>query len=135
MVLKCLGSPQGASLLESLPLLLDGETVAKAKSLGCACRTSARIKDGVLTMSRANPKPLRINVMDHDVYYSTPLTKIAQKGHAVEFRSTDSDFDVIIGPTCWRIDPALGHLDKQLTMMIEGVRNIKYPKPQKGGKE
>jgi len=65
------------------------------------------------------------------------IQTIIGKGHEVVLAG---DADVMIGPKCWRIDPSLklgddstveGSLERQLDMMLEGVRSIKYPKEKK----
>jgi hypothetical protein len=78
---------------------------------------------------RKNAKPLSIGLAAGIESDDPALLRLKEAGH--QFYVADYDVvacDVIIGPRCWRIDSALGHLDKQLAMMIEGVRNIKYPK-------
>ena len=85
---------------------------------------------------RKNPKPLNIGVIE--IPLDNPaLVELVQKGHTVYELGGPQERvlgcgDVVIGPLCWRIDPLLGYLDTQLTMMIEGVRNVKYPKEKEG---
>lgn len=76
-------------------------------------------------MPRANPKPVNIMCLA-EVEVTDEFQALIEKGHGRV--DNDGTADVIIGAKCWRIDPALGNLDKQLQMMIEGVRAIKYPK-------
>ena len=96
-------------------------------------------------MARTNPKPLSIFVTTTELYHSTPVMAFQQKGHIVWEPGTSNpdamaDADVIIGPTCWRIDPRLKlgadateneSLERQLEMMEKGVRAIKFPKEVK----
>ena len=85
-------------------------------------------------------KLLRICVIGNDIYTSQAIQNFIKKGHTVgkadyQFR----EFDVIIGPQCWRIDPRIKlgddtiaeSLERQLEMMEKGVRAIKFPKEKK----
>jgi hypothetical protein len=91
-------------------------------------------------MPRINSKPLHIGVMGMSLGDPT-LMQFQNKGHlltdvtASNYPSTE--YDAIIGPRCWRIDPLLRlgddrtnekSLERQLDMMEKGVRAIKYPK-------
>lgn len=91
-------------------------------------------------MVRINPKPLSIGLVG--IGFDNPaLTRFKDKGHT--FYVADYDVvccDVIIGPTCWRIDPKLKlgddsteeeSLERQLEMMEKSIRAIKYPKEKK----
>lgn len=94
-------------------------------------------------MPRMNPKPLSILVMDKGIYQSEAIKRFMAKGHTVD-ESTyehyeDADYDVVIGPKCWRIDPRMKlgddrtedeSLERQLEMMEAGVRAIKFPKQE-----
>ena len=93
-------------------------------------------------MPRSNPKPLVICVKEHGdtILQSESLKRFTNKGHLL---TTDHlEADVIIGPTCWRIDPRLRlgvdsndeeSLERQLEMMEKGIRAIKFPKEKKDG--
>lgn len=70
-------------------------------------------------------KPLTILVMDHALLESAEIQALRTKGHTVAFCETN-DYDVIIGPQCWRVDPALGNLEAILEMVLKGVRATKY---------
>lgn len=81
-------------------------------------------------------KPLKLWI-DPTLGDYEAIKKIILKGHEVVL---SGDADVMIGPRCWRIDPLLKlgddstieeSLERQLEMMIAGVRNIKYPKEKK----
>lgn len=101
-------------------------------------------------MARSNPKALSIFVCSGIPIDSPPLVRLSEKGHYVKHETTgclpvlDShEYDVIIGPRCWRIDPKLKlgddsteeeSLERQLEMMEKGVRAIKYPKEKKDAK-
>ena len=78
-------------------------------------------------------KPLTILVVDRDLCDSLEVQALCQKGHIIHCGVNQpllglDCYDVVIGPQCWRLDPALGNLDAQLTMMLAGVRAAKYPK-------
>jgi hypothetical protein len=78
---------------------------------------------------RKNAKPLAILIDDPEWFELPEIEALEKQGHQLVESSLDF-WDVSIGPRHWRIDPAWGHLDKQLAMMIEGVRNVKYPKTE-----
>lgn len=91
-------------------------------------------------------KPISILCMDKELFQSESIKQFIDKGHHISISpSSDiefesfllTDYDVVIGPRCWRIDPRLKlgddstmeeSLERQLEMMLEGVRLIKYPK-------
>ena len=82
---------------------------------------------------KKNPKPLTILVTDQALYDTPEVQALCQKGHFVYDRycaDATTDVDVLVGPTCWRINPALGKLAMQLKLMETAVRNIKYPKKE-----
>lgn len=70
-----------------------------------------------------------ILVMDEALYQSTEVQVLKAKGHTVHerFESGTNLYDVIIGPQCWRVDPALGNLEAILEMVLKGVRARKFP--------
>ena len=78
-------------------------------------------------------KPCSILVLDQDLYDSPEAQALQQKGHIIH---PPSDvlalYDVVIGPKCSFIDPALGDLEGQLTMLLARVRGVKYAKQGKG---
>lgn len=85
-------------------------------------------------------KPLVIMVHDDIIANSEALSQLQQKGHTIIREGFSDDCDVEIGSKCWRIDPLLKlgddstieeSLERQLDMMLEGVRSIKYPKEKK----
>lgn len=61
------------------------------------------------------------------LFQSTGLQAFIEKGHTVT-QLAPVEYDVIIGPQCWRIDPAMGDTEKLLELMLKGVRAVKYPK-------
>lgn len=71
-------------------------------------------------------KPCTILVMDQGLLESPEVQALRTKGHTVVF-CDNSDYDVIIGPQCWRVDPALGNLEAILEMVLKGVRARKFP--------
>ena len=79
-------------------------------------------------MARTNPKPLSIMVHDDEIWNSQEFKDLLAKGHTAIQEGFSDEVDVEIGRKCWRIDPALGNLEKQLQMMVDGVRAVKYPK-------
>ena len=96
-------------------------------------------------MPRTNPKPLTILVIDEQIWTSPACDKFRDKGHCVyyvldhlhDLATLLPTVDVIIGPTCWRIDPRvkLGadttqeeSLLRQMEMMEKGSRAVKFPK-------
>lgn len=86
-------------------------------------------------MPRSNPKAISIYTTDPTIGNSDSFKRFIEKGH-IQAEVYDIA-DVIIGPSCWRIDPALKlgddssveeSLERQLEMMEKGIRAIKYPK-------
>lgn len=81
-------------------------------------------------------KPLTIATTDRTLHQSVEVvSELVEKGHTIvyvgEYDGAGTQLheaDVVIGPRCWRIDPALGKLDAQLKLMLAGVRAVKYPK-------
>ena len=83
-------------------------------------------------MSRTT-KPLSIVILD-PVLAAMPQiqTELLDKGHTIHtWDNGSTPPDVILGSRCWRITPDAGTLSTQLKLMIEGVRNIRYPKKEK----
>jgi hypothetical protein len=96
---------------------------------------------------RTNPKPLAIFVCAGIPIDSPSLIRFKEKGHEVKHETMsclpvlDSfEYDVVIGPKCWRIDPRLRlgedsteeeSLERQLELMEKGVRAVKFPKEVK----
>lgn len=77
-------------------------------------------------------KALNILVTDQALYDTPEVQELASKGHVVHPPGDVLGvYDVIIGPTCWRIIPAMGKLGMYLKMMLAGVRSVKYPKVSK----
>lgn len=70
-------------------------------------------------------KPCMILVMDQGLLESPEVQALRTKGHTVVI-CDNSEYDVIIGPQCWRVDPALGNLGAILEMVLKGVRAKKY---------
>ena len=78
-------------------------------------------------MPRVNPKPLAYYLTDSDLEpWAVIIGEETDKGNT--FVDNIEKADVVVGPHCWRLDPQLGHLEKQWQVMKEGVRAIKYPK-------
>lgn len=94
-------------------------------------------------MPRSNPKALLIMCHDDDIFNSQAMQRFIAKGHTVIREGWSDECDVVIGRTCWRIDPRLKlgddkteeeSLERQLEMMEKGVRAVKYPKGAKDAK-
>jgi len=82
-------------------------------------------------------KPLRIAV-DDTLAELPEITALTEKGHNIYRlsqynRGNDNplnlpDVDLILGPTCWRMDATLlPYLD----LAIKGARGVRYPKGKK----
>jgi len=84
-------------------------------------------------MPRSNPKPLTIGLIGMSSL-EPEWQALVDKGHTVGAYEALETPDVVVGPRCYRIDPALGMLEKQIEMLIVSVRNIKYPKETKNAK-
>ena len=78
-------------------------------------------------------KPLSILIVDRTLMNSEAVkTELIDKGHDVQYLNLEGfEYDVIIGPVCWRIIPTLGKLSSYLKLMLAGVRAIRYPKESK----
>ena len=78
------------------------------------------------------PKPLAILVLDEELYQTSTMQALKEQGHEVHerYEMTTGTYDAIIGPKCWRIDPALGDLDAQLAVLLKAVRGVKYVKKE-----
>lgn len=88
-------------------------------------------------MPRTNPKPVVFMVHDDAIANSQAMATLIEKGHTMIREGFSDECDVEIGSKCYRVDPKirLGNdhtdeesLERQLEMVIEGVRAIKYPK-------
>lgn len=76
---------------------------------------------------KKNPKPLRLLV--HPMLAGSPeLTALAEKGHEVEVMDLWESYDLLLGPTCWRMDL---RLIKHLDSAVKSARAVKYPKKEK----
>lgn len=81
-----------------------------------------------------SPKPLSILV--HPELADTPeIRELSEKGHVIVVATHAltvglalHDFDIILGPNCWRMDK---DLLKYLDVAIKSARGIKYPKGKK----
>lgn len=72
-------------------------------------------------------KPLSILVMDAELCRSDAVQALATKGHTVHAAApAEEQYDVIIGPQCWRVEQGLGDLEAILEMVLKGVRAKKY---------
>lgn len=74
-------------------------------------------------------KPLSILVMDETLYQSPEVQALRAKGHQVHFVTeamTIFQYDVVIGPQCWRVEHGLGDLGAILEMVLKGVRAKRY---------
>lgn len=80
------------------------------------------------------PKPLTILV--HPSLANSPeILELAAKGHEIHTEPSMSmiaqhwqDYDLVLGPTCWRMDASmLAYLD----LAIKGARTVKYPKKER----
>jgi hypothetical protein len=107
-------------------------------------------RKGEWRVARINPKALKVGVFGLNMQDPT-IRRFEEKGHSMvclnggvtpdlSFVFSPDEFDVVIGPRCWRIDPQLKlgddvseeeSLERQLEMMERGIRNIKYPKEKK----
>ena len=74
-------------------------------------------------------KPLTIAITHPDLLNTLEVQNLIDKGHQVEYVDM-SRFDVVCGPFCWRLIPTMGKLQTYLTLMIAGVRAVKYPKQE-----
>lgn len=79
------------------------------------------------------PKPISIWVPDG--WERKPEIKaLADKGHSITYGSPDTsgvspgDFDLIIGPNCWRMDDTML---RYLNLAITAARAVKYPRKDK----
>lgn len=71
-----------------------------------------------------NPKPLRLLV--HPILAGSPeLTALAEKGHEVEVMDLWESYDLLLGPTCWRMD---SRLIKHLASAVKSARAVKFGK-------
>ena len=70
-------------------------------------------------------KPLVLLV--HSTLLETDKVKeLQQKGHEVVVMSeVIENFDLILGPTCWRMYPKL---EKYIDMAVKAARLVRYPK-------
>ncbi len=74
-------------------------------------------------------KPLSILVMDQVLFQSPEVQALHAKGHQVHFVTeamTIFQYDVVIGPQCWRVEQGLGDLEAILEMVLKGVRTKRY---------
>ena len=59
------------------------------------------------------PLPLVIGIVGMD-YHHPVLAKLAAQGHTIRIVEAGEDYDLIIGPKCWRTLPDLKYLDVTL---------------------
>ena len=78
-----------------------------------------------------SPKPLRILVTDSTMLGWDELVRLQQQGHTVVgldwlrgLEDFDPQFDIVIGPHCWRMDD---NLRPFLDLAIKEARARAYP--------
>ena len=78
------------------------------------------------------PKPLQIWV-DETIYQAEVFEPLAKQGHLIVTGQglgdyVMTDFDLMLGPQCWRMTP---DLLKHLDLAVAGARALRYPKKEK----
>ena len=81
-----------------------------------------------------SPKPLQIWV-DESLKTAHPWEELTAQGHLVVVGDdikdyVCSDFDLMLGPQCWR---TTNDLLKHLDLAIKGARALRYPRKPKSG--
>jgi hypothetical protein len=72
-------------------------------------------------------KPLQLLVLDEDLYNSQAIQDLISKGHTVTYLAVPPH-DAVIGWKGWRILRDMDKLTTYVTLMVDGIRRIKYPK-------
>ena len=75
-----------------------------------------------------SPKPLSILLTDPEMETWVEIEELRKKGHTVNVDPSPSaleDFDIILGPTCWRMTSSLR---KYFSVAIAAARKARYPK-------
>ena len=76
-----------------------------------------------------SPKPLRF-LIHPSLAEAHPWHELVAKGHTVVYmRPEDAEFDLMLGPNCWRMDPVV--LIQYVDLAIASARAIKFPKKAK----
>lgn len=79
------------------------------------------------------PKPVSILIADPVLYDTPAIQALCQQGHIIHPPGEVlSQYDVVIGSNCYKIDPALGKLDGQIAVLLKALRAKKYPPKAKG---
>lgn len=83
------------------------------------------------------PKPLRIFILDKDLYETLEVQEYKAKGHFIDYagqyvapRWPIEENDLVMGKKAWRMDL---DLMKYLPLALAEGRRVKYPKATKEG--
>jgi len=74
-----------------------------------------------------NSKPLKLLVINEDLYKTDEMQAFQAKGHEVTFLALQGEYDKVVGFDCHKLVRGFD-LGKQLTLMEKGMRAEKYPK-------